>query len=187
VKKQLHQLLEQGVIRPSTSPCGSPIIVVPKKDGSWRLCIEYHALNKITLRIDILCRGLMICLISCNKPNYSPIWISNSATIKWGSKSKTRGRWHSKQDKVLLRIFLDKHCVPSFETSNLSIGHSTHHQGQQKSHMYEMSFGLCNAHATFMRLMNDVLHPFIEYFVIVYIDDILIFNITWQDHFSHMM
>jgi hypothetical protein len=47
VKKQL---LEQGVIRPSTSPCGSPIIIVPKKDGTWRMCIDYRALRKITLK-----------------------------------------------------------------------------------------------------------------------------------------
>jgi hypothetical protein len=38
------------VIRPSTSPCGSPIIIVPKKDGTWRMCTDYRALNKITLK-----------------------------------------------------------------------------------------------------------------------------------------
>eukprot|EP00253_Pinus_taeda_P005416 PITA_05416 len=54
VKKQLQLPLEHGVIRLITSPCGSRIIILPKKDGIWRMCIDYMALNKITLKIDDL-------------------------------------------------------------------------------------------------------------------------------------
>ena len=47
--RQIQELLQKGHIRPSSSPYGSPIVLVQKKDGTWRLCIDYRALNKITV------------------------------------------------------------------------------------------------------------------------------------------
>jgi hypothetical protein len=49
-----------------------------------------------------------------------------------------------------------------------------------------MPFGLTNAPATFMRLMDDVLRPFTNSFVVVYLDGILIFNRTWEEHMGHI-
>jgi hypothetical protein len=46
LRMQLKELLDLGLIRPSVPPCGAPIIFIQKKDGSWRLCIDYHQLNK---------------------------------------------------------------------------------------------------------------------------------------------
>ena len=56
--------------------------------------------------------------------------------------------------------------------------------------MYEwlvMPFFLCNALATFMRVINDILRPYLDSFVIVYLDDILFYNATLEEHISHLI
>ena len=49
IKRQIQELLQKGHICPSPSPCGSQFVLVQKKDGTWRLCIDYQVLNKITV------------------------------------------------------------------------------------------------------------------------------------------
>jgi hypothetical protein len=50
IKKQIQEFLNKGVVVPSSSPCGSPIVLIPKKDGTWHICVDFRALNKITVK-----------------------------------------------------------------------------------------------------------------------------------------
>jgi len=50
LKKQLEELLDKGFVRPSVSLWGAPVLLVKKKDGSIRLCIDYRQLNKVTIK-----------------------------------------------------------------------------------------------------------------------------------------
>ncbi|GJR84189.1 putative reverse transcriptase domain-containing protein [Tanacetum coccineum] len=152
---QLKELSEKGFIRPSSSPWGAPVLFVKKKDGSFRMCIDYRELNKLTVknryplsRIDDLFDQLQ------GSSVYSKIDLQ-------------RG-YHQ------LRIREEDIPITAFRTR---YGHFE---------FQVMPFGLTNAPAVFMDLMNRVCKPYLDKFVIVFIDDILIYSKSKEDHEKHL-
>jgi hypothetical protein len=155
IKRQIQELLQKGHIQPSSSPYGSSIVLVQKKDGTWRLCIDYRALNKITVRNRYLI------------PRIDDI-LEQLKGVKYFSKINLKSRYH----QVPIEPFdVWKTAFKSMEG------------------LFEwlvMPFGLTNSPANFMRLMDDILCPFTNSFVVVYLVDILIFSQTWEEHLHHI-
>nr|GEY00223.1 putative reverse transcriptase domain-containing protein [Tanacetum cinerariifolium] len=132
LSEQLQELSDKGFLRPSSSPLGAPILFVKKKDGSFKMCIDYQELNKVTMKI-----------------RYPLLRIDDLFDQLQGS---------SVYSKIDLR--------------------SGYHK--------VMPFGLTNAPAVFMDLMNRVCKPYLDKFVIIFIDDILIYSKNEKEHEEHL-
>ncbi|GKC62553.1 putative reverse transcriptase domain-containing protein, partial [Tanacetum coccineum] len=152
LSNQLQELADRGFIQPSTSPWGAPVLFVKKKDGSFRMCIDYRELNKLTIK---------------NRyplPRIDDLFDQLQGSSVY-SKIDLRSGYHQ------LRVRDEDIPKTAFRTR---YGH------------YEfqvMPFGLTNAPAVFMDLMNRVCKPYLDKFVIVFIDDILIYS---QEHAEHL-
>ncbi|GJR23238.1 putative reverse transcriptase domain-containing protein [Tanacetum coccineum] len=134
---------------------GTHVLFVKKKDGSMRMCIDYHELNKLTVknryplpRIDDLFDQLQ--------------------GARYFSKIDLQSGYHQ------LRVHEDDIPKTALRTR---YGHFE---------FTVMPFGLTNAPAIFMDLMNRVCKPYLDKFVIVFIDDILIYSKTKEDHKVHL-
>ncbi|GJR91016.1 putative reverse transcriptase domain-containing protein [Tanacetum coccineum] len=155
LSEQLQELSDKGFIRPSSSPWGAPVLFVKKKDGSFRMYIDYRKLNKLTVKN---CYPL---------PRIDDLFDQLQGSNVY-SKIDLRSGYHH------LRVQEQDIPKTAFRTR---YGH------------YEfqvMPFGLTNAPAVFMDLMNRVCKPYLDKFVIVFIDDILIYSKDKKEHEEHL-
>nr|GFB66760.1 putative reverse transcriptase domain-containing protein [Tanacetum cinerariifolium] len=152
---QLQELSDKGFIRPSSSPWGAPVLFVKKKDGSFRMCIDYRKLNKLTVK---------------NRyplPRIDDLFDQLQGSRVY-SKIDLRSGYHQ------LRVWEEDIPKTAFRTR----------YGNYEFQV--MPFGLTNAPAVFMDLMNRVCKPYLDRFVIVFIDDILIYSKNRKEHEGHI-
>ena len=155
VKSLINSMLEDEVIQPSTSPWASPIVLVRKKDNSYRFCVDYRKLNEVT-----------------HKDAYPLPRIDDTLNTLAGSK------WFSTLDLLSgywqVEVAEEDRAKTAFCTT----------EGLFEFRV--MPFGLCNAPATFQRLMDLVLAGLQWSHCLVYLDDVIVLGTTFQEHLSNL-
>ena len=155
LKKQLDELMAAGFIQHSKSPYGAPILFVKKKDGTMRMCVDYRALNNVTIKN------------SYPLPRVDELF-DRLQGAQYFSKIDLRSGYHQ------IRIAPDDVPKTAFRTR---YGHFE---------FLVLPFGLTNAPATFMHLMHQSFRHLLDKFVLVFLDDILIFSKTREEHERHV-
>ena len=156
VRLHLQQLFDAGIIRPSHSPYNSNIVLARKKDQSLRLCIDYRQLNSKTL-----------------KDAYALPRIDQIFDYLSGAKYFS-----------VLDMKSGYHQVPIKEEDM----HKTAFTAGPLGHweFTRLPFGLTNSPATYQRLMEHVFRDIHLDFVQIYLDDLLVFSSSFEQHIQHL-
>ncbi|GKF25799.1 putative reverse transcriptase domain-containing protein, partial [Tanacetum coccineum] len=155
LSEQLKELSDKGFIRPSSSPWGALVLFVKKKDGSFRMCIDYRELNNLAVK---------------NRyplPRIDDLFDQLQGSSVY-SKIDLRSGYHQlrvREEDIPKTAFQNRYGHYEFQV---------------------MPFGLTKSPAVFMDLMNRVCKPFLDKFVFVFIDDILIYSKNKKEHEEHL-
>ena len=154
VKEELDEMLENGIIEPSRSEWSFPVVLVPKKDGSLRMCVDYRRLNSVS-KVD-----------NYPMPRVEEL-IDRLGNAKYiSTMDLTKGYWQVPVAKE------DQHKTAFVTPFGL--------------YQYKMMpFGLSGAPASFQRLMDHLIRGCQE-FAAAYLDDLIIFSATWEEHLQHL-
>jgi hypothetical protein len=157
LKDYLDDSLAKGAIRPSKSPAGAPLLFVKKKDGTLRPCVDYRRLNEITVK------------------NRCPLPLIGEMLQQVGqSKARVFTKIDLRAAYNLVRIKKGDEWKTAFRCR---YGHFEYQV---------MPFGLTNAPATFQQIMNDIFRDMLDQFIVIYIDDLLIYSRDPAEHPQHV-
>ncbi|UYV72818.1 hypothetical protein LAZ67_10000882 [Cordylochernes scorpioides] len=155
IQTEVDKMLDAGIIRHSESPWSSPVILVKKKDGNWRFCVDYRRLNKVTKK-DVY-----------PLPRIDDTLDSLKGAKFYSSMDLRSGYWQIEVDEA------DREKTAFITPDGL----------------YEflvMPFGLCNAPATFERMMDKILKGLKWTMALCYLDDIVVYSKSFNEHLHRL-
>jgi len=155
ISRQVQEMKKQGVIQDSKSPWSFAVILAPKKDGTYRFCVDYRPLNKITKK-DVY-----------PLPKIDEVFDQLGGAAYFSALDLTSGYWQ-------IPMHPDDKEKTAFRT---------------RDGLFEwnvMPFGLSNAPGSFQRDMEYVLSSVLWKCALVYIDDIIIYSESWEQHLSDL-
>jgi len=147
IDEHVKKMVEAGVIEPSRSPWTSNIVVVSKKDGSLRFCVDYRKLNSVTRR---------------DAYPSTPVW--THLVAQFFSAFDLRASYH--------QVPMD---MKDADKTTFILRTGTYR-------FRRVPFGLCNAGSTFQRVMDLALNGLNFNMCLVYLDDIIVFSATVEEH-----
>ena len=154
--KEVAKMLSQGVIEPSETPWSSPIVLVKKKDGSVRVCIDYRRLNEVTVKD------------AHPLPRIEDNLDSLAGSQFFSTLDLASGYWQ----------------VEVAEEDRPKTAFSTGRGGLYQ--FVTMPFGLCNAPSTFERLMERILAGLQWQVAVLYLDDVIVFGRSFGEHMQRL-
>ena len=155
ISQHVDTMMSQGVIEPASSPWASNLVLVRKKDGTFRCCVDYRRLNSVTRKDAYPLPRIDSCLDAM-------------AMAKWFSTFDLRSSYHQ------VRVDPQDRDKTAFICP----------RGMYR--FRAMPFGLCNAGATFQRLMDVVMAGLHLDICLVYLDDIIVYSRTPEEHFERL-
>ena len=156
VLQEIKEMLDKGVIVPSKSPYSSPIVMVPMKDGTNRMCIDYRKLNEITTKD------------AYPLPRIGQTMDALQGAGYFSSLDLASGYWQ----------------VPVAEKDRHKTAFCKTEGGLYE--FVKMSFGLTNAPATFQRLMNEIFKEDFFKHNLFFLEDLLVYSETPAEHLEHL-
>ncbi|UYV71491.1 K02A2.6-like [Cordylochernes scorpioides] len=155
IQTEVDKMIKMGIVQPSESPWSSPVVLVKKKDGSWRFCVDYRKLNKVTKK-DVY-----------PLPRNDDVLDSLTGAKFFSSMDLLTGYWQIEIDEE------DREKTAFITPDGL----------------YEfrvMPFGLCNAPATFERMMDKLLAGLKWTICLCYLNDIIVYATSFKEHIERL-